>query len=243
MKQFYATLAAVVAILFSPFGAKALTVNDIVGTYNATDMNLSQNSYVFMMGQLKNLEAISWDMTISIVEGNRVKLTNFIKKGINNGNPSKDGVFDIEGVFDPASNSITFEPTNYEYPTPGFSMVPIKATIAKYDGETELGENMTGEFENFTAKFDSNKNLTVDSWAILHTDSKRILCIPYYTRYGNETNGTRFTFTSSSGLQDIEADENAPVEYYNLQGVKVENPESGIYIRRQGSKVEKVVIR
>ncbi len=38
------------------------------------------------------------------------------------------------------------------------------------------------------------------------------------------------------------ADENAPVVYYNLQGVKVANPENGVFIRRQGSKVTKVVM-
>lgn len=46
-----------------------------------------------------------------------------------------------------------------------------------------------------------------------------------------------------SGVSDMEAtDENAPVEYYNLQGLRVLNPENGIYIRRQGSKVTKVII-
>ncbi len=34
----------------------------------------------------------------------------------------------------------------------------------------------------------------------------------------------------------------APVEYYNLQGMRVENPETGVYIRRQGSDVRKVII-
>lgn len=33
------------------------------------------------------------------------------------------------------------------------------------------------------------------------------------------------------------------VEYYNLQGVRVANPEAGLYIRRQGDSVTKVVIR
>lgn len=37
--------------------------------------------------------------------------------------------------------------------------------------------------------------------------------------------------------------ENAPVEYYNLQGVRVAEPANGIFIRRQGSKVEKVAVR
>ena len=42
-------------------------------------------------------------------------------------------------------------------------------------------------------------------------------------------------------IEEIEA-ENAPVEYYNLQGVKVANPENGIFIKKQGSKTTKVVL-
>lgn len=38
-------------------------------------------------------------------------------------------------------------------------------------------------------------------------------------------------------------DENAQVEYYNLQGIRVENPEGGVYIRRQGSKISKVLVK
>ena len=47
-----------------------------------------------------------------------------------------------------------------------------------------------------------------------------------------------------SGVEEIgvNTDNNAPVEYYNLQGVRVENPSNGIYIRRQGSSVTKVAI-
>ncbi len=32
----------------------------------------------------------------------------------------------------------------------------------------------------------------------------------------------------------------APVEYYNLQGMRVANPANGIFIRRQGNKATKV---
>jgi hypothetical protein len=47
-----------------------------------------------------------------------------------------------------------------------------------------------------------------------------------------------------SGINGVAADnQNAPVEYYNLQGVRVSNPGTGLYIRRQGTKVEKVAIR
>ncbi len=47
---------------------------------------------------------------------------------------------------------------------------------------------------------------------------------------------------STNGIADIVADENAPVEYFNLQGIRVANPENGVFIRRQGSSVSKVVL-
>ena len=52
-----------------------------------------------------------------------------------------------------------------------------------------------------------------------------------------------FAVGALSGIETIGADNAAAVEYFNLQGVKVANPGSGLYIRRQGSKVEKVYVR
>lgn len=50
-------------------------------------------------------------------------------------------------------------------------------------------------------------------------------------------------FTESAGIAGVEADNNAPVEFFNLQGVRVANPENGLYIRRQGSQVTKVYVK
>lgn len=46
-----------------------------------------------------------------------------------------------------------------------------------------------------------------------------------------------------SGITDIIADDNASVEYFNLQGIRVDNPTSGLYIRRQGNRVEKILVK
>lgn len=46
--------------------------------------------------------------------------------------------------------------------------------------------------------------------------------------------------TSSASMVNVE---NATVEYYNLQGVKVAEPSNGIFIRKQGSKTSKVAIK
>lgn len=46
-----------------------------------------------------------------------------------------------------------------------------------------------------------------------------------------------------SSVEGVAADYmNSPVEYFNLQGVRVAADQPGLYIRRQGSKVEKVAI-
>lgn len=52
-----------------------------------------------------------------------------------------------------------------------------------------------------------------------------------------------YTPSSSSSISDIAIDGNAPVEYFNLQGIRVDNPENGLFIRRQGNKVTKVLVK
>ncbi len=44
-------------------------------------------------------------------------------------------------------------------------------------------------------------------------------------------------------IADEAIDENAPVEYYNLQGVRVADPANGLYIVKQGNKISKQIIR
>lgn len=52
------------------------------------------------------------------------------------------------------------------------------------------------------------------------------------------------TVNSGAGIHGIAIDMNAPVEYYNLQGVKVTNPvKGGMYILKQGKKSTKAIIR
>ena len=48
---------------------------------------------------------------------------------------------------------------------------------------------------------------------------------------------------TGSGVEDIECNENSTVEYFNLQGIKVENPSSGIFIKVQGDKATKVSVK
>ena len=45
----------------------------------------------------------------------------------------------------------------------------------------------------------------------------------------------------ASAIEEVAA-ENAAVEYFNLQGVKVANPENGIFVKKQAGKATKVVL-
>ncbi len=49
--------------------------------------------------------------------------------------------------------------------------------------------------------------------------------------------------TSGINKVSIDNDSNAPVEYYNLQGVKVANPSNGVFIKVQGKKASKVFVK
>ncbi len=51
-----------------------------------------------------------------------------------------------------------------------------------------------------------------------------------------------FTVGSLSGITDVDSDDNAPAEYYTIDGVRVDRPEKGLYIIRQGTKARKVIL-
>lgn len=68
----------------------------------------------------------------------------------------------------------------------------------------------------------------------------------------NPEEQNRFAFKSfalyylgnqTTGVANIAVDENAPVEYYNMQGIRVANPTNGLYIKRQGKTATKVIVK
>lgn len=80
------------------------------------------------------------------------------------------------------------------------------------------------------------------------TSAGNKLTIKVKNAVGNDSDGLNehtysFLFTGDgTGVENVEMG-NTPVEYFNLQGVRVDNAASGLYIRRQGDKTEKVIIR
>ena len=58
-----------------------------------------------------------------------------------------------------------------------------------------------------------------------------------------QINPISFEATTTNGIDSITADDAAEAEYYNLQGVRVAAPESGLYIVRRGNKVTKELVK
>ena len=67
----------------------------------------------------------------------------------------------------------------------------------------------------------------------------------YYVNNGVQSDTKTYSFRSgfneSTSVEAIEATE-AAAEYYTLQGVKVANPERGVYIRVSGGKASKIIL-
>lgn len=62
-------------------------------------------------------------------------------------------------------------------------------------------------------------------------------------KYQNAEGWKKFSQSILTGVDNVEVDDsNAPVEFYNMQGVRIDNPENGIFIRRQGNKTSKVIL-
>ena len=56
--------------------------------------------------------------------------------------------------------------------------------------------------------------------------------------------GFKDLYPDGAGVEGVEIDEfDGEAEYYNLQGVKVANPENGLFIKKAGSKATKVIVK
>ena len=52
-----------------------------------------------------------------------------------------------------------------------------------------------------------------------------------------------FTKVDPTAISTVETANNTPAVYYTLSGVKVEKPVAGVYVKHQGGKSVKVVVK
>ena len=160
-----------------------------------------------------------------------------------------------------AINSTTYLSRVYSNNIPAYTGVVLKAskagefTITEADEDARLA-TINGNILINTA--DGEVELTNDNAYTFGVNNKNVLAfysseasvtVPQYSAYfvldgAKSASVLSLSFDDDpevSGIEDVNA-EDAEVEYYNLQGVKVENPEKGIYIMKQGGKTSKVVL-
>lgn len=131
------------------------------------------------------------------------------------------------------------DPTTFSYELNGVAVEGVKS---KTDGNgTMTTENAVDLFKSADYNVKATVNVTdgtldVKLTRTQHNDSKSAVAFDNFklTYFGNSESGV-----ASVGVDNGTA---APV-YYNLQGMRVENPTNGIYIVKRGDKVSKEVIR
>lgn len=113
-------------------------------------------------------------------------------------------------------------------------------------------EGLDVEFEEYVAKpanvpaLAANENKTFSgNLKAQHEELKNKNNKPNVTLTATAGDKQLFTVTkapdTTTGIEDVTVDSEAPVEYFNLQGLRVAQPEAGrLYIKRQGDKAVKV---
>jgi hypothetical protein len=140
----------------------------------------------------------------------------------------------------PAVTAGSFEPKEVELAditTANVNQVIKIKNVTFAEATPSAKSNFTGT--NGEASLTFRNNYIIDSVEAGTYDVEAVIAI-----YSGNAQAYPISYTKSetTSVSDINV-ENGAVEYFNLQGVRVANPTNGIFVRRQGNKVSKVVIR
>ncbi len=116
--------------------------------------------------------------------------------------------------------------------------------VGRYmDGYPGVAKSLPASMAS-AVEYDGTRTIAIPS-SVANVDNINVIVYLMDTSEGKILNACKVKSADMgiSAITDVKADNtDAPVEYFNLQGVKVENPSTGIYIRRQGTDVKKVVL-
>ena len=117
-----------------------------------------------------------------------------------------------------------------------YKITPAPATSEAYAAgdAAEPDENL----EDGYTEYDYDNGITIPA--------KTNGTLEYYiANYGYKSPKRRIALSFTTGVEEIEGVEEAPARYYDLNGrqVKGDKLDSGVYIRLQGGKAEKVLVK
>lgn len=165
--------------------------------------------------------------------------------------PEMEGIMDVnvcQQVADAPAG--TYE---VEYQVSNQSLTPMEIMFNTTVAEPIAGKGQDYWYGDAASDFNNYDNLKKAVFTV-GDDGKLAITM---TKHTSADTQNRFAFksfilkyhgqnSSLGGVEGIDADAfdaDAPAEYYNLQGIRVAEPTTGLYIVRQGSKVSKQLIR
>ena len=131
----------------------------------------------------------------------------------------------------------------------GTIMKQDAANPAKYSARTELKAGELKFGTNVYAGFDQMfylRDLSNDSKIVFGGDDNKWNIKEegtYDVTVDVAAMTVSFTKVDPTAISAVETANNAPATYYTLNGVKVEKPVSGVYVKRQGGRTVKVVMK
>ncbi len=141
-----------------------------------------------------------------------------------------------EGTFTPATvaaSAISPELVNHVVTVANVDFESATPATKK-DFTGTCGETTLNFYNNYTLASVEAGKYNVTGVVVIRTVNSEPVAKIYVTNY---------VISETDGVEAVEAEDNAaPVEYYNLQGMRVDKPANGIFIRRQGSTTRKVVL-
>ena len=209
---------------------------------NAEDANITPNADI--VRPLLTLDVATWTLTITeprlsftyaihgtIIEGNeKDKWLTFTMNKMEGSNywcyegylrAGDFGIIKIDTTTGDQYKDDTNNEIGWIYNQSGTYTIGTSDSWYKAATKREMPEKSGGHNWTLSSDFDGTKLYTI----MFNVDKMEILV----------------STVAPSGVEDVNVDEDAPVEYFNLQGQRVNGELTpGIYIRRQGSTVTKV---
>ncbi len=106
----------------------------------------------------------------------------------------------------------------------------VGETFIKLATDTSVTDKTTGKYYPYGENYEQWQGGVLKVFAQKTAGDGTVQRSPIHT----------FNLAIPTSVEGIEAEGNGEVEYFNLQGVKVQNPEKGIYIRVQDGKAVKI---
>lgn len=141
----------------------------------------------------------------------------------------------------------------YRVVTEGYVVMDDSERLVQYDEEYAYYDAYGLELEAFYGIGDSKETMETSTHVVgsVEYDSTYGYPVSYQRAYLDVdedamVNDIKIDFSdyqNVSGVADVTADRNAPVEYYTIDGVRTDAATPGLYIRRQGSESRKIIIR